>query len=73
ADILAHFERKERDLETLYTNSKLAHAPDEAKIKQLLLDCLEHHYGSLSECVVNVDAAADTLRRIRGILEQAGY
>ncbi|MEO7716668.1 MAG: nucleotidyltransferase domain-containing protein [Capsulimonas sp.] len=73
ADILSHFERKERDLETLYTNSKLAHAPDEVKIKQLLLDCLEHHYGSLSECVVNVDAAADTLRRIRGILEQAGY
>ena len=73
ADIIAHFERKERDLETLYTNSKLPHAPDEAKIKQLLLDCLEHHYGSLVECVVNVDAAEDTLRRIRGILEQAGY
>ncbi|BDI28025.1 hypothetical protein CCAX7_000760 [Capsulimonas corticalis] len=72
-DILKHFERKERDLETLYTNSKLPHAPDEAQIKQLLLNCLEHHYGNLSDCVVNVDAAADALRRIRAIVEQAGY
>jgi hypothetical protein len=29
--------------------------PDEGKVKQLLLDCLESHYGSLGKVVVNTD------------------
>ena len=41
---------KERDLESAYTNCKaVPHVPDEAKIKDLLMSCLEHHYGSLSK------------------------
>ena len=69
-DILNHFTRKERELETLYTSSKLPHSPDEAAIKQLLLDCLEMHYGSLADCVVNVDAATQALRDIQAILDR---
>jgi predicted nucleotidyltransferase len=41
------FHQKELSLEKLYAESKLRHGPDQEAIKQLLIDCLEHHYGSL--------------------------
>jgi predicted nucleotidyltransferase len=66
-----YFTRKEKDLEKLYADSKLPHSPDEAAIKQLLLDCLEDHYGSLEQCVVNPDKAVVALREIKAILERA--
>lgn len=69
--IVVYFERKEKELETLYTASKLQHSPDEAKVKQLLMDCLEQHYGSLADCVVDVDAASQALRDIQAILDRA--
>ena len=50
--------------------SKLPPAPDEAKIKQLLMDCLEAHYGSLADAVVAVDAATHALRDIQAILDR---
>lgn len=46
-DIKDYFTNKEKELETLYTNSTLQYSPDEEKIKQLLLDCLEEYYGSI--------------------------
>jgi len=46
------FSEKERQLEHLYaTSSILPYKPNEEAIKQLLLNCLEHHYGSLSNAV----------------------
>lgn len=69
--IVVYFERKEKELETLYMSSKLRHSPDEGKIKQLLMDCLEQHYGSLSDCVVDVDAVSQALRDIQAILDRA--
>ena len=36
-----YFFEKEKTLEKVYAESKLQHSPDEAKIKKLLLDCLE--------------------------------
>lgn len=41
------FEDKERALEKLYADSDLPWGPDEDAIKDLLLLCLETHYGSL--------------------------
>jgi hypothetical protein len=58
--IAEYFTKKEGELETLYVNSKLRHSPDEAAIKQLLLDCLEEHYGSLDNCV-KVQERSDVL------------
>ena len=49
--IVEYFEKKEKELEPLYTNSKLQHSPDEDKIKALLLECLEMHYGSLDNAI----------------------
>jgi hypothetical protein len=58
--IEAWFEEKEKSLETLYANSSLPHGPDEDKIKELLLQCLESHYGSLTDAV-KVDVSIDNV------------
>lgn len=53
-----YFQNKELALETAYANSNLPHAPDEGKIRDLLLECLSIHYGDLStavRCEVPVD------------------
>jgi predicted nucleotidyltransferase len=47
----AYFQNKEHALETAYANSKLPHGPDEDALKRLLMQCLEAHYGSLSQAV----------------------
>jgi len=50
-----YFEKKEKELETIYTNSTLPHSPNEDKIKTILLNALEMHYGSLDDAIkVNV-------------------
>ena len=49
--IIKYFEVKEKELEGLYIESSLQHSPDENKIKALLLQCLEHHYGSLDDAI----------------------
>jgi predicted nucleotidyltransferase len=62
---------KERGLEKLYQSSKLPHSPDEGPIKEVLLGCLEHHYGSIDECVIDVDQASQSLRNIADILRKS--
>lgn len=61
---------KEKNLEELYHNSKLPHSPDEEKIKKLLLECLEEHYGSLENCLVQPDAALQALREVQEVLDR---
>jgi predicted nucleotidyltransferase len=39
---------KEADLEKFYVTSSLQHSPDEKKIKAVLMECIEMHYGSVS-------------------------
>lgn len=41
------FAAKEKGLETVYNKCTLPHSPREDEIKELLLNCLEHHYGKL--------------------------
>lgn len=71
-DISKMAAEKEKHLEKLYLESKLREKPDEPKIKQLLLDCLEHHYGSLAKCIESVDKYSEALRSIRDILDKVG-
>jgi predicted nucleotidyltransferase len=66
-----YFTQKERDLEALYHSSKLPHVPNEKKIKQLLLDCLEQHFGDLSNTVQVVNPAIKALRQIEEALQAA--
>lgn len=60
---------KEADLETLYKNSELPWGPDESKIKALLLQCLEAHYGNLDGAVVQQDRPTEVLREIQKLLD----
>lgn len=66
----AYFEDKEKQLELIYLNSKLPATPDKKVIKSLLMDCLEHHYGSLKECIVQENEALMALREIDAIVQR---
>jgi predicted nucleotidyltransferase len=61
---------KESQLERAYAESSLRATPDEPKIRALLLNCLEEHYGSLEDCIVNPDRAVEVLRTIQAELER---
>jgi len=62
------FNAKEKSLEELYHNSKLRYEPDMTKIKTLLLNCLEVHFGSLDKCVVVLDKSTEILQEIKALL-----
>lgn len=47
-NVKTFFMHAESSLEEAYHASTLPHTPNETAIKELLLNCLEHHYGSLS-------------------------
>ena len=55
---------KEHALERVYEQSKLPHGPNEEFIKQLLLDCMEEHWGTLEDAVVLADAPSEALQEI---------
>jgi predicted nucleotidyltransferase len=61
---------KEADLERAYAASTLRAAPDDARIRGLLMQCLEEHYGSLEGCVVEPDRAVTALRNVQAELER---
>ena len=52
------FTNKEKELDALYHKSTLRHSPDEAAVKQLLLNILEAHYGSLDKAIIVSDDIA---------------
>ncbi len=62
---------KEHALEALYVSSTLRHSPDQDAIKQLLLDCLEEHYGSLDGCIVTDNQPIIALRNIADIIDKS--
>ncbi len=64
-----YFTNKEKQLEQIYLDSTLPALPDKTAIKKLLLECLEHHYGSLSECIVQEDEALLAIREIEMIVQ----
>jgi uncharacterized protein len=61
---------KESHLERAYAESTLRAVPDEPKIRALLMNCLEDHYGSLEGCIVNPDRAVEALRNIQADLDR---
>lgn len=65
--VMNYFDEKEKYLEELYIKSDLQNAPDEMSIKLLLMECLEEHYGSLSEAVkvqVPIDKLISELKTV---------
>lgn len=69
SDIEAHFNEKEKILEKAYVESKLRHKPEEALIKDLLLNCLEEHYGSLKNVIESKDKYEKMIQQIKIIIE----
>ena len=68
----AYFEEKEVSLEQVYLDSKLPYEADEDALRGLLLQCLEEHYGSVSE-LVKVDTSVEAvLKDFRAVLERHG-
>ena len=65
-----HFYQKEKYLEGLYENTKLPHDMQEEPVKELLLNCLEHHYGSLDKMVPRANKAELVLRDLQLLLEK---
>lgn len=66
-----YFQKKELELEGLYTSSTLRHSPDEEGIKKLLIECLEMHYGNLESCIIEPDKVITALKQIQEITEKA--
>lgn len=67
-EIYSYFSKKEYALEKLYTESTLQHSPDEVAIKQLLVNCLEEHYGSLDKAIHTPDKYENIVREIQKII-----
>ncbi len=70
ADIRKFASDKEHALEQMYHESDLPYGPDEEAIKQLLLDCLEEHYGSLDGAIVTDNQPVVALREIADVIER---
>jgi len=70
AKIRAFFAAKEKFLEGLYETTHLPWKPRENEIKQLLLDCLEQHYGTLSGCVITEETPLPALRDSAAIIDE---
>lgn len=65
------FAEKERALERIYKEcTLLPWGPRENEIKQLLLDCLEQHYGSLEGCIVTDATPILALREIAEVIDR---
>lgn len=68
--VVDYFHYKEKSLEELYTKSDLRHTPNESKIKNILLNCLEHHFGSLDNMVVLPNRGEQLLIDLRELLDK---
>ncbi len=66
--VRAWFNAKEQALEPLYHSSTLPYKPDESKIKELLLNCLEQHYGSLSDAIIKPKSTQNLIDEIENVL-----
>lgn len=71
-DIEAYFNRMEATLAKVVETSTLPWGPDMEKIKGLLLDCLEQHFGSLTGVVVRQDKAQAVITQIKDLIATAG-
>lgn len=67
------FDNKERVLEELYATSTLRHNADEVAIRQLLLECLEDHYGTVSNFIQIGQSGDGVVKEILDILQKNGY
>jgi hypothetical protein len=64
---------KERHLESLFANCTVLPAkPQKDKMKKLLLECLDYHYGTLEKCIELPDKYKTTLQEVKSLIDKAG-
>ena len=63
-----YFDLKEKLLEDVYKKSTLRYSPDTVAIKNLLMHCLEQHYGDLSTAVVQLGTSDKALQEILAVM-----
>lgn len=63
---------KERQLEALFVKCELPAKPQKEKIKTLLLECLDHHYGSLDSLIELPDKYKNALAEIQEVFRKHG-
>jgi hypothetical protein len=69
--VRSFFAEKEKSLERIYEECTcIPWGPREDEIKQLLLDCLEEHWGSLTGCIVTDITPVLALREISAIIDK---
>jgi uncharacterized protein len=59
---------KELQLEKLFNESTLQQDPPMGKIRTLLMSCLEEHYGSVDNCIVDPDWAQIALKEVDEVI-----
>lgn len=64
------FDNKEKALEMIYSTSIIQHKPNEQKIKELLMECLEMHYGSLSAVIRVEPSMSNLLSDMQNLLDK---
>ncbi len=69
--VRAYFDEKEKSLETVYHESSLPYSPDEGLIRDLLMECIEHHYGSIDAVPKNDDQYKKTLIEISRLCQKS--
>lgn len=63
---------KERHLEALYAKSELPAVPQKEKIKKLLLECLDYHYGSIDKCIELPDKYKNAIEEVKELFKRHG-
>ncbi len=69
-EIESYFKNKEASLEQVYNSSNLRHSPDEPAIKNLLLQVLEEHFGSVDSLVSKGDRAPALVKEMEEVLRK---
>ncbi len=72
-ELIEWFKDREAQLRKLYDESTvIPHKADEEKLRTLLLECLEMHYGTLKDAIVDISKHERALQEIRQVLDKTG-
>lgn len=70
--VRVYFSDNEIRLLEIYDKSELQYRPDEDRLKSLLMECMEMHYGSLSEAVKIEGKEIEIIRKIKELVDKCG-
>jgi predicted nucleotidyltransferase len=64
------FEETEKTLEAIAAESKLPHKPNMGVLTELLMNCIESHYGTVSKLVTLTDTESTLLGELKAVIER---